>query len=82
MISETYRYYGPKQPYMLLYLGEQEEAYKLWMDADLNREDIPKPDPTIILSEAEMNELVVKWLTGPPGSVGAMGPMGMKGDPA
>jgi len=80
MIFENFKWRA-RQPCMFFYFGEQEVQYKRWMDGDLDDESIPKPDPTYILSEEEMNDLTISWLTGPPGPVGPEGMMGPKGDP-
>lgn len=66
---------------MLIYLGEQEEQYKRWINGDPD-DSVEKPDPTFIFSEHEMNDLVVEWLTGPPGPTGPVGMPGARGESA
>lgn len=58
-----------------LWLNEEAEAYTLWIngDPDDHRE---KPEPTIKLSEEDVNQLVLKWLRGPMGPPGPEGMMG------
>jgi hypothetical protein len=50
-------------PLVLLYRAPQDEE---------------EGEPTLLLTltRAEMNELVVQWLSGPPGPPGMTGPMG------
>ena len=54
MIYENFKWRA-KEPCVFVYLGEEEKQYKHWIDAEPN-DPMPKPSPTFILSEGEMND--------------------------
>lgn len=64
-----------------IWVGSQAEMYALWLRCEYEPLEAAeeKPFPTLNLSEADANAVVVGILRGPEGPAGVMGPMGAPG---
>lgn len=67
-----------------LWAGLEAERYRAWVDwvddGD-GQERMPRPRPSVVLSDEDANAIVVAVLRGPEGATGPPGMMGERGEP-